>query len=83
MPAMSLEKLARVNRTAVFLITLAVFVSALFIGGFIGGLLILLIAGLLSALLAQTWQFVPGSMRILRAAVLVLLVITGLSMIFR
>lgn len=84
MPAMSLlEKLARVNRTAIFLVSLAVFLGALFIGGVAGGLILLVIAGGLGILLLQTWPVTPANMRILRVAVLVLLVISGLSLLFR
>jgi hypothetical protein len=84
MPAMLLlEKLARVNRTAIFLISLAVFLGALFIGGILGGLILLVIAGLLGAMLVQTWPLTPPGMRILRVVVLVLLVITGLTFVFK
>ncbi|WP_246001949.1 hypothetical protein [Allorhizocola rhizosphaerae] len=77
-----LEKLARLNRTAVFLITLALLLGALFIKGVVGGLLLLVLAAGLGALMATTWPVQPNSTRILRVFVLVLLVITALILIF-
>jgi hypothetical protein len=81
MPSL-LVKLARFNRTAVFLVALALVLAALFLRGTVGGLLLLVIAGLLGMVLASTWPVLPAGARILRASVLVLLVITALSMMF-
>lgn len=77
-----LERLARLNRTAVFLITLALLLVALFVKGVIGGLLLLVLAAGLAAIMRQTWPLQPTPTRVLRVAVLVLLVITALTMIF-
>lgn len=77
-----LEKLARLNRTAVFLITFALLLGALLLGGVAGGLILLLLAGGLGMLMATTWPVQPPATRILRVAVLVLLVITALTLIF-
>lgn len=78
-----LEKLARVNRTAVFLITLGVLLGGLIIGGVAGGLLLLLLAGALTALTVTTWPVQATSTRVLRATVLVLLAITAVVTMFR
>lgn len=83
MPTMAfLERLARLNRTAVFLITLALFLAALFINGVVGGLVLLLLAAGLAVLTATTWNAQSAPARILKATVLVLLVITALTFIF-
>jgi len=78
-----LEKLARLNRTAVFLITLALLLIGLILGGVAGGLILLLLAAALVALTASTWPVQPTSTRILRATVLVLLVITATTTMIR
>lgn len=78
-----LEKLARLNRTAVFLVTLALLLCALLIGGVAGGLILLLLAVCLGVLVATTWPVQPTSTRVLRVIVLILLVLTGLTLIFR
>ncbi len=77
-----LEKLARLNRTAVFLITLALLLGALFIKGVVGGLLLLVLAAGLAALMVTTWPVQSTSTRVLRVSVLTLLVITALILIF-
>ena len=78
-----LEKLARLNRTAVFLVTLALLVIGLLIGGVAGGLILLLLAVCVAALTASTWPVQPTSTRVLRATVLVLLVITAVITMVR
>ena len=78
-----LEKLARLNRTAVFLVTLALLLIGLIIGGVLGGLILLLLAAALGAITATTWPVQPTSTRVLRATVLVLLVITGVITMVR
>jgi Family of unknown function (DUF6703) len=78
-----LEKLARLNRTAVFLVTLGLLLSGLIIGGVLGGVILLLLAAGLAALTMSTWPVQPAPTRILRVTVLVLLVLTGLVTMFR
>lgn len=78
-----LEKLARLNRTAVFVITLALLLGGLILGGVFGGLILLVLAGALFALTATTWPVQPTSTRVLRATVLVLLVITAVVTMIR
>ncbi len=83
MPAMPLlEKLARLNRTAVFFGVLAVFLVALLLPGPWGGLVLLALAVGLGAILFTTWPVQANSTRALRVGVLVLLVITALARIF-
>jgi uncharacterized membrane protein len=82
MPAMPLlEKLARLNRTAVFIGVLAVFLCALLLPGPWGGLVLLALAAVLGAILLTTWPVQANSTRALRVAVLLLLVITGITRI--
>jgi hypothetical protein len=78
-----LEKLARLNRTAVFLITLALLLIGLILGGVAGGLILLLLAAALVALTASTWPVQPTPTRMLRATVLALLVITAVTTMIR
>jgi hypothetical protein len=78
-----LEKLARLNRTAVFTVTLAVFLIGLIIGGVLGGLILLILAAGVAALTASTWPVQSTSTRVLRATVLVLLVITAVITMMR
>ncbi|HZM78555.1 MAG TPA: DUF6703 family protein [Candidatus Limnocylindrales bacterium] len=78
-----LEKLARLNRTAVFLVTFALLLVGLIVGGVIGGLVLLVLAVLLAALTATTWPAQPSSTRVLRATVLILLVITAVITMVR
>jgi hypothetical protein len=83
MPAMPLlEKLARLNRTAVFIGVLAVFLCALLLPVPWGGLVLLALALALGALLITTWPIQASSTRALRVTVLILLVITALTRIF-
>jgi asparagine N-glycosylation enzyme membrane subunit Stt3 len=76
-----LEKLARLNRTAVFIGVLAVLLGALLLGAW-GGLVLLALALALGALLYTTWPVQAPSTRALRLTVLVLLAATGLARIF-
>ena len=78
-----LEKLARLNRTAVFLVTLALLLTGLILGGLMGGLILLLLAVCVAALTVSTWPVQPTSTRVLRATVLVLLVITAVITMVR
>lgn len=83
MPTMPyLEKLARLNRTAVFVGVLVLFLGALLLPRPFSGLVLLLIAGGLTAILVTTWPVQPTATRTLRVVVLVLLVITALTRVF-
>jgi|RhiMetdeSRZDD1v2_1073273.scaffolds.fasta_scaffold1322994_1 hypothetical protein len=83
MPAMPLlEKLARLNRTAVFFGVLAVFVCALLLPVPWGGLVLLALALALGAILLTTWPVQAPPTRALRVSVLGLLVLTALTRMF-
>ncbi|MEU4680722.1 MULTISPECIES: DUF6703 family protein [Micromonospora] len=73
-----LGRLARVNPTAVFLITLALVLVALFAPGVIGGVLLLALAAVLVALLATTWPVQAPQTRLVRLLMLTLLVAVAL-----
>ncbi|HCT77301.1 MAG TPA: hypothetical protein DGT23_12060 [Micromonosporaceae bacterium] len=77
-----LEKLARLNRTAVFIGVLVVFIGALLLPEPLSGLVLLALAVALGAILITTWPIQANSTRALRVAVLGLLVITALTRIF-
>lgn len=78
-----LEKLAHLNRTAVFLVTLALLPIGLIMGGVAGGLILLLLAAALTALTATTWRVQPAPTRTLRATVLALLLISAVVTMVR
>jgi len=69
-----LRKLARVNPTTAFLIALAVMLAGLFLPGIIGAALLFVLALGLAALTFTTWPVQTPSTRVLRLALLVLLV---------
>ncbi len=74
-----LEKLARLNRTAVFVGALVVVLLGLFLPKPAGGLILLAVAAFLIAVMATTWNVQANSTRVLRVTVLVLLIVTGLT----
>ncbi|MFV2102608.1 hypothetical protein [Micromonospora sp. LOL_024] len=71
-------RLARVNPTTVFLVTLLLVLVAFFTPGVPGGLLTLLLAGGLVALLVTTWRVQTPQTRVIRLLALTLLVIAAL-----
>ncbi|NGM15586.1 hypothetical protein [Verrucosispora sioxanthis] len=71
-------RLARTNPTTVFLVTLALALVAFFAPGVIGGLVTLLLAGALAALLVTTWSVQTPQTRAIRLIVLTLLITAGL-----
>ncbi|TDC30945.1 hypothetical protein E1211_23345 [Micromonospora sp. 15K316] len=74
-----LGRLARVNPTAVFLVTLALVLAALFAPGPVGGVLLLALAGALVALFATTWPVQAPQTRLIRLLMLTLLVAVALA----
>ena len=72
-------RLARLNRSAVFLVTLAVVLAALFAPDPVGGVLLLVLAAGLAAVAAHTWRVQPPATRVLRLLVLGLLVVIALT----
>lgn len=71
-----LTTLARVSRTKVLLITLAIALAGFFLPGGWGALILYAVVAVLAALLAQTWPVTPLPLRIFR-----LLVLAGLAVI--
>ncbi len=71
-------RLARANPTTVFLVTLALALVAFFTPGVLGGLLTLLLAGAVAAVLMTTWRVQTPPTRAIRLLVLTLLVTAGL-----
>ena len=65
-----LMRLARLNRTKVFLGTLAVGLLGLFLPGAWGALVVYAVVAALAALLGQTWRVTPPPVRIFRLVVL-------------
>jgi hypothetical protein len=77
-----LSRLARVNPTTAFLATLVLVLVALFAPGIIGGgLLLLLLAAGLAALMARTWPVQRPQTRAVRLLMLTLLVAVALAKI--
>lgn len=71
-------RLARLNPTTVFLVTLVLVLVAFFTPGVVGGLLTLLLAAALAALLFTTWPVQTPPTRAIRLLMLTLLVTVGL-----
>ncbi|RKN42692.1 hypothetical protein [Micromonospora endolithica] len=72
-------RLARANPTTVFLVTLVLVLVAFFTPGVVGGLLTLLLAAGVIALLVTTWPVQTPATRVIRLLVLTLLVTAGLA----
>jgi hypothetical protein len=70
-----LYRLARANRTAVFGLTAALVLVALFAPGLVGAVLLLAMAAALFALSTVTWQLQPPATRLARLAILAGLVL--------
>jgi hypothetical protein len=66
--------LSRVNRTGVFLAVLALVLGGLLLPGPAGGLVLLVLAGGLGALLTVTWARHGSRTRLIRVAALTLLI---------
>jgi uncharacterized membrane protein SirB2 len=77
-----LRRLARLNPTTVFLAGIGYVLVALFAPGIVGGGMLLVLAIGLGALAATTWPVQSPRTRVLRLAVIALLVIAALSKIF-
>ena len=77
-----LNRLARLNRTAVFLGALIIGLIALFLPGFVGGILLLVVVALMVALLRLTWSVTAPTPRVLRLLILGILAGIALSKIF-
>ena len=71
--------LARLPRIVPFLVVLVLLVAGLLVGSVVGGLLLLVLAALLAVLLVLGWPALEPSARVLRCAVLALLVARALA----
>jgi hypothetical protein len=77
-----LTRLATLNRTSVFLVSLVIMLLGLFLPGVLGGLLLLAVAALLALLAVKTWAVQrPGSrvIRLLLLAFLFFVAVTKLN----
>lgn len=77
-----LARLARVNRLAVLLVTLALTLAGFFLPGLPGGLILLVLAVAMGVLLAVTWPVQPPGQRLVRLLVVAALVAFAGSKIF-
>lgn len=77
-----LARLARLNRTRVFLVTLVLVLVALFAPAVIGGVLLLVLAAGLAVLLVRTWSVQQPQTRGLRLIILGLLLVLALTKLF-
>ena len=68
-----LARLARINPTTAFVAALVVFLAGLFLPGIVGAALLLLLGAALAALTFTTWPVQRPSTRVVRVALLVLL----------
>lgn len=78
-----LVRLSRLNRVAVLLATLAFLLVALFCPPVLSGILLLVLAAGLIALAASTWPVQNTPTRVLRIAVIGILIFTALSRLFQ
>jgi hypothetical protein len=69
-----MRRLARVNPTTAFVLALALMLAGLFLPGIIGAALLFLLAAGLAALTFTTWPVQKPATRVVRVALLVLLV---------
>lgn len=76
---MPLHRLARLNRTTVFLATVGVMLLAAFLPGWYGAVLIFAIVAALAGVLRTTWPVLTPQARALRLAVLALLVVIAFT----
>lgn len=74
-----LERLARVNRTGVFLATLALLIAALLLPAPFSGIVLLVLAAGLIWLLTLTWPLHDSRTRVTRVLVLAVLIAVAVS----
>ncbi len=77
-----LPRLARINRTAVFLGTLAVFLLGLFLPGAWGAFVLYLIVAALAAVLRRTWPVTPPPLRVFRLGALAVIAVVATAKLF-
>lgn len=74
--------LSRMPRAVPFLAVAALLITALLMEGVVGGLLLLLLAAFLATLLALAWPALHPRPRVLRLAVVAIIVVRALSFLF-
>jgi hypothetical protein len=74
-----LVRLSRLNPTTVFLTAGVVVLAGLFLPAPVGGVLLVLIAAALAALLSLTWPHTPPRMRVARVVILGILLLLALT----
>jgi hypothetical protein len=72
----------RLNPTVVFLVSTVVVLAALFVPGQVGGVMLLLVAGVAAVLTMATWSRLPLVGRGARLVILALLVVFALKRLF-
>jgi hypothetical protein len=70
----TVARLSRLNPTGVFLATLLLVLLGLLVPGPAGGVILLLLAGAVTALAALSWQVTAASLRPVRIVLIALLV---------
>ena len=78
-----MERLARVNRTVLFLIAAAYVVAALIIPGILGAAMLLALAAALGWPLARTWPVHTGLTRGVRVLILALMIVVAVAKLTR
>jgi Family of unknown function (DUF6703) len=78
-----MQRLARVNRSVVFLAAAAYVFAALFIPGIVGAAMLLVLAGALMFLLLRTWPVHTSSNRASRLLVLGLMIVVAIVKVTR
>jgi hypothetical protein len=73
-----LARLSRLNLTTVFLAAAALVLAGLLLPAPVGGVLLLLLAGGLVALLSMTWPLTPPRLMVIRIVVLTALIALGI-----
>ena len=76
-----LDRLARLNRTGVFLGTVILVLAGLLLPGATGAIVLLALAAALIALLRVTWRYHDRRIRAIRVAVLVILLLAAVAKI--
>jgi len=77
-----LTRLARLDRTKVFLGTLVIALVGLFLPGLWGALVLYAVVGALAWLLSLTWAVTPPVLRIVRLVILAGLAVVATTKIF-
>ncbi|HWS39519.1 MAG TPA: hypothetical protein VN408_43090 [Actinoplanes sp.] len=78
-PPALLQRLARVNPTTAFVVALGWLLAGLLLPGIIGGLLLFVLVAALSAVTVTTWRVQPPITRVVRLALLALLLAAAVS----